>query len=204
MVSLEEWLPGKGRKTVKALRWEGAWQTQETKRRSEWLKVAGRWGQDRKQREEHTGSCGHGEGLGFTPKHSGQLLKTSLPLPVSSFWWVFGSLLLTHSVSWLSNHFSVADSWVLTPSWIPFFPPQLPCKIIYWGPCRLNVGNWLYLSFFLLLYIPPWSTAALHRLLIILDQKCWCLLDFPLYLVIRLFWRIWQYGNFHSSRDTYQ
>ena len=26
------------------------------------------------------------EGLGFTPKNKGQLMKTSLPLPVSSFW----------------------------------------------------------------------------------------------------------------------
>ena len=30
--------------------------------------------------------AGHKEGLGFTPKNKGQLMKTSLPLPVSSFW----------------------------------------------------------------------------------------------------------------------
>lgn len=62
------------------------------------------------------GPVGAWEGLGFTPKSSGQLWKTSLQLPTRFLLsdvplrQVFGALpSLGHSDAWLSDHLSVVN-----------------------------------------------------------------------------------------------
>lgn len=125
--NLEGWLPGKRRKAVKVW-WEMLGKFKKLKAGQ----CGWRWWGDEvgtvKRGTDWARSCRTWRGFGIYSQEQGtanENLSSSacfLILGVPHRW-VFGVLLLAHSVSWLSNHFSVVNSWILIASWIPVLYP---------------------------------------------------------------------------------